>query len=158
MSADAPRVEPVAAAFDANSTEAGPGGDAVGQSEATSWGNLRGKELALVLLQSVGVFVVAGIFEIGGGWLVWGSMREKRPFWWGILGGLVLAGYGVVATYQPPGLDFGRVYAAYGGYFILLSLLWGIYVDKSLVMDAGDIIGCVLAMAGAAFICFWPRG
>ena len=40
--------------------------------------------------------------------------REKRPFWWGILGGLVLAGYGVVATYQPPGLDFGRVYAAYG--------------------------------------------
>jgi len=43
----------VAAAFDANSTEAGPGGDAVGQSEATSWGNLRGKELALVLLQSV---------------------------------------------------------------------------------------------------------
>jgi drug/metabolite transporter superfamily protein YnfA len=93
--------------------------------------------------------------------------RDKRPFWWAIIGGLVLAAYGVVATYQPPGLDFGRVYAAYGfvcctcacpparrrllccgrlqpawtvvtgcgcrGYFILLSLLWGIYIDKSLV-------------------------
>ena len=80
---------------------------------------------------------MAGIFEIGGGWLVWGSLRyvqqmhhlmqgvhrpdlarplrrDKRPFWWGIIGGLVLAAYGVVATYQPPGLDFGRVYAAYG--------------------------------------------
>jgi drug/metabolite transporter superfamily protein YnfA len=43
--------------------------------------------------------------------------RDKRPFWWGILGGLVLAAYGVVATYQPPGLDFGRVYAAYGFVF-----------------------------------------
>ena len=31
---------------------------------------------------------------------------------------------------QPESLNFGRVYAAYGGYFILLSDLWGVYVDR----------------------------
>eukprot|EP00277_Geminigera_cryophila_P008662 CAMPEP_0179406752 /NCGR_PEP_ID=MMETSP0799-20121207/1090_1 /TAXON_ID=46947 /ORGANISM="Geminigera cryophila, Strain CCMP2564" /LENGTH=147 /DNA_ID=CAMNT_0021177893 /DNA_START=47 /DNA_END=490 /DNA_ORIENTATION=- len=122
-----------------------------------SWGNMPAGKLALVLLQSVGVFAVAGVFEIGGGWLVWGSIRDGKPYWWGIIGGILLAGYGVVATAQPSGLDFGRIYAAYGGYFILLSLLWGVYVDKSLVMDTGDFLGCLLALGSAGCICLWPR-
>lgn len=46
-----------------------------------------------------------------------------------MLGGLALALYGVVATFQTfP--SFGRVYAAYGGVFIILSVLWGWGVDK----------------------------
>ena len=81
---------------------------------AQAWGNLPPGKLVPVLLHSAAIFLVAGVFEIGGGWLVWGSMREGRPFWWGILGGLVLAAYGVIAAAQPPGLDFGRAYAAYG--------------------------------------------
>ena len=41
----------------------------------------------------------------------------------GVFGGLALAVYGVIATFQwfP---SFGRVYAAYGGIFIVLSVLW----------------------------------
>ena len=45
-----------------------------------------------------------------------------------LLGGGVLAAYGVVAALQPIS-EFGRVYAAYGGIFIALALLWGITVD-----------------------------
>jgi len=88
---------------------------------------------APVILRTIAVFLLSGLCEIGGGWLVWNSIREGKPVWHGILGGVILAIYGVVATLQPEGLDFGRVYAAYGGYFILLSLLWGVYVDKKLV-------------------------
>ena len=46
----------------------------------------------------------------------------------GLLGALILAAYGVVATWQPIS-QFGRVYAAYGGVFIAMSLLWGVLVD-----------------------------
>mmetsp|Transcript_3124 Transcript_3124/g.7817 ORF Transcript_3124/g.7817 Transcript_3124/m.7817 type:complete len:163 (-) Transcript_3124:2207-2695(-) len=113
--------------------------------------------LALIIVQSIAVFLLAGLAEIGGGWLVWGSLREGKPAWNGVVGAFVLALYGVVATWQPQSLDFGRVYAAYGGYFIVLSLLWGVFVDRALVLDTGDLIGCALSLAGAAFICLWPR-
>src|SRR3712207_2642674 len=61
-----------------------------------------------------GLFVLAGLCEIGGGYLVWGWMRDHKPLLWALLGATVLAAYGVVAALQPIS-DFGRVYAAYGG-------------------------------------------
>jgi small multidrug resistance family-3 protein len=70
-----------------------------------------------------GLFVVAGLCEIGGGYLVWGWMRDHKPLAWALLGALILAAYGVVAALQPIP-EFGRVYAAYGGVFIALALAW----------------------------------
>jgi small multidrug resistance family-3 protein len=55
--------------------------------------------------------VLAGLCEIGGGYLVWGWMREHKPLAWALLGAIILATYGVVAALQPIG-EFGRVYAA----------------------------------------------
>ena len=72
-------------------------------------------------LKSFFLFVLAGLFEIGGGYLVWQWLKNDRPIWWGIIGMVILALYGVVATWQTA--DFGRVYAAYGGIFILMALL-----------------------------------
>ncbi len=40
------------------------------------------------------------------------------------LGSIVLVLYGVIPTLQPA--NFSRVYAAYGGVFIVLSILWGL--------------------------------
>jgi hypothetical protein len=54
-------------------------------------------------------------------------MREHKPLLWALLGAVVLATYGVVAALQPI-TEFGRVYAAYGGFFIALALLWGVVV------------------------------
>jgi small multidrug resistance family-3 protein len=48
------------------------------------------------------------------------------------------------------------VYAAYGGVFIALSLLWGWAVDKR-APDAPDIIGAIISLVGAAIILYWPR-
>jgi small multidrug resistance family-3 protein len=67
--------------------------------------------------------VLAGPCKIGGGYLVWGWMREHKPLLWAVLGAAILAAYGVVAALQPIS-EFGRVYAAYGGIFIALSLAW----------------------------------
>ncbi len=65
------------------------------------------------LLVIGGLFVVAGLCEIGGGYLVWGWMRDHKPLAWALLGALILAAYGVVAALQPIS-EFGRVSAAYG--------------------------------------------
>jgi small multidrug resistance family-3 protein len=77
----------------------------------------------MVMTQSVALFLIARLFEIGGGYLVWQWWRNGSHWSIGLLGTALLFLYGIVPTYQPA--HFGRVYAAYGGWFIVLSILWG---------------------------------
>lgn len=109
------------------------------------------------ILQAMGVFVAAGIAEIGGGWLVWRAVRESStsPWWWAVLGGILLVIYGFIPTLQPSD-SFGRVYAVYGGFFIVLSFVAGWILDGARP-DRGDIIGGVIVFIGAAFMLLWPR-
>jgi small multidrug resistance family-3 protein len=107
-----------------------------------------------MLARSVAFFLLAGLLEIGGGYLIWLTVREHRPLWLGIVGGLALAGYGVVATFQPA--NFGRVYAAYGGVFIVLSLAWGWAADGHRP-DRWDYLGGALCVFGMALIMYGPR-
>nr|WP_295711278.1 YnfA family protein [Mucilaginibacter sp.] len=107
------------------------------------------------MFKSIAIFVLAGLSEIGGGYLVWLWLKEDKPWWYGIIGGIILALYGVIATWQSAG--FGRVYAAYGGIFILMALIWAWRVDD-FKPDKYDIIGAVIAVAGACIIIFMPRG
>lgn len=103
---------------------------------------------------SILIFILAGFCEIGGGYLVWLWLKENRPWWYGAVGGAVLFLYGIVATSQPS--NFGRVYAAYGGVFIILAILWGWKVD-GFVPDKFDIIGGVISLIGMCIIMFAPR-
>ena len=105
--------------------------------------------------QALLLFVLAGLAEIGGGWLVWQWLREHRPWYWGVLGGLVLILYGVIPTLQREPA-FGRVYAAYGGVFVVLSLLWGWRVD-GWIPDRWDLIGAGTCLIGVLIIMFAPR-
>ena len=113
----------------------------------------------LSALHAAALFVLAGLFEIGGGWLVWQAIRSGKPWWWALLGGATLVGYGFVPTLQPPqsGNEFGRLDAAYGGVFIGMSFLWGRIFD-GMKLDMGDLIGSLLCLAGVIVIMAWPRG
>ena len=62
--------------------------------------------------------------------------------------------YGFVPTYQPA--HFGRVYAAYGGVFVVLSLIWGWAVDR-VSPDRYDVAGVGLCLAGVALMMYAPR-
>jgi len=106
------------------------------------------------IIKSVFYFILAGICEIGGGYLVWLYIKEDRPVSYALMGAAILILYGIIPTFQPA--HFGRVYAAYGGVFIVLSILWGWQVDK-IAPDRFDIIGGVIALIGVGIIMYWPR-
>lgn len=163
--------------------------------------------------------------EIGGGWLVWQTIREKKP-WYFIVAGLccctvcrsvyvrvgspsdspawinrgivpqqpchtglsrsiltcsqhslpllylvylpevhsvccaagfvVLCAYGLIPTLQPSEASFSRVYAVYGGFFVVMSYGWGWAIDGD-KPDLGDFIGAAVALAGVMLCWFWPR-
>jgi small multidrug resistance family-3 protein len=61
----------------------------------------------------------------------------------------------VVPTLQPA--PFGRVYAAYGGVFVVLSLLWGALVARQ-APDRFDLLGALLCVAGVCVLMYAPRG
>ncbi len=106
------------------------------------------------IVRSLFLFILAGLAEIGGGWLVWQWLREGRAFWWGLVGGAVLFAYGVIPTWQSEAA-FGRVYAAYGGIFIVLSLAWARIVE-GWRPDRFDLVGGALALVGVLII-MWGR-
>jgi small multidrug resistance family-3 protein len=109
---------------------------------------------SIEIFKSVCYFILAGLFEIGGGYLIWLWIREGKPVLYALIGAVILMLYGVIPTLQPA--NFGRVYAAYGGVFIVLSIIWGWRVDR-IIPDRFDIIGGVVALVGVSIIMYWPR-
>ncbi len=99
-------------------------------------------------------FFIAGLCEIGGGYLVWLWLRESYSWILGALGGFVLFLYGVIPTFQ--NATFHRTYAAYGGIFIIMAIIWGYFFEKN-VPDMYDIIGIIISSIGVTIIFYYPR-
>lgn len=109
---------------------------------------------AYIIIITLVLFFAAALLEIGGGYLVWQWLREKKGILLGLTGGIILFIYGIIPTLQPS--HFGRTYAAYGGVFIISSILWGMFVDKK-KPDKFEIIGSLVAICGAIIIFYTPR-
>ena len=103
---------------------------------------------------SLGLFFLAAILEIGGRYLVWQWIREHRTLILGISGGIILFLYGIIPTLQPS--HFGRVYAAYGGIFIISSIIRGFLIDRK-KPDRYEIIGSIVSVSGALIIFYSTR-
>ena len=109
------------------------------------------------VIKSLFYFILAGIFEIGGGYLIWIWLRKGKGILYGITGAIALILYGMIPTMQPSSANFGRVYATYGGIFIVLSIMWGWKIDN-IIPDKFDLIGGIIAVIGASIIMYAPRG
>jgi len=103
---------------------------------------------------TIGLYLIVGICEIGGGWFIWQSMRDGKPFYYCVIGSIMLIMYGFLACFQI--LEFATAYATYGGFFIVMSLLWGWMFEKQ-VPQIQDVIGSVICIVGACIIAFVPR-
>lgn len=96
------------------------------------------------------MFFVAALAEIGGGYLVWKWIRERKGIVFGLFGGIIL----FIPTLQSS--NFGRVYAAYGGIFVISAVIWGVFIDRK-KPDRYEVIGSVVAVIGAVIIFYSPR-
>mmetsp|Transcript_31607 Transcript_31607/g.66927 ORF Transcript_31607/g.66927 Transcript_31607/m.66927 type:complete len:153 (-) Transcript_31607:163-621(-) len=123
---------------------------------------------AIAILQSIAIFVLAGIAEIMGGWLVWAAVKgvrdvdgniTRKPWYYALIGSFTLVAYGFIPCLQPSAASdgFGRIYAAYGGFFIVMSFLFGWMLEgESAKPDVGDLVGGGISLVGVLLIMFWP--
>lgn len=106
------------------------------------------------IVTTILLFILAGIFEIGGGYLIWLWIRENKDIAFAFAGAITLFIYGIIPTFQPS--YFHRIYATYGGIFVVMSLLWG-WVFDGFVPDIFDMIGATIILIGVIIIFYWPR-
>ena len=105
-------------------------------------------------LRTIGIFILAGLAEIGGVYLIWQWIRGNKSAYLGLFGLVALFVYALLQTLQT--ITFGRAFAAYGGIFIALATLWGWWVDGQ-TPDRWDWIGVCVCLFGVAIILWAPR-
>ncbi len=110
--------------------------------------------MANFIVVSLALLFVTAFIEIAGGYSVWLWRTENKGWLIGLAGAVLLFVYGVMPTLQPA--HFGRVYAGYGGIFIVSSIIWGQMIDKK-KPDRYELIGAGVALIGAAIILYAPR-
>ncbi len=108
----------------------------------------------LIILKTLGLFVLAAGTELSGAYLIWQWQRGGKPPFFALLGLAALFVYGLIQTAQT--FSFGRAFAAYGGIFILGALLWGWLIDGS-PPDRWDWVGVGIALIGTGVILWMPR-
>ena len=106
-------------------------------------------------MNTISVYVLSAIAEIGGCFAFWAWLRLDRSPWWGGLGTVSLILFGVLLT-RSEAVFAGRAYAAYGGVYIAASLVWLLVVERT-VPDRWDVIGVLICLVGAGVILWGPR-
>ncbi len=102
------------------------------------------------------VYAGAALAEIAGCFSFWAWLRMGRSLLWLVPGMASLALFAYLLTLAPSEAA-GRAYAAYGGVYIVASVLW-LWVAEGARPDRWDIAGAGICLAGAALILFGPRG
>ena len=100
-------------------------------------------------------FVLAAALEIAGCYAAWMWLRLDRSAWWLVPGAISLLAFAVALT-RVDAAFAGRAYAAYGGVYIVSSLVWLALVEKT-APRASDVLGSVLCLAGAAVVLYGAR-
>jgi len=106
-------------------------------------------------VRSLALFALSATAEIGGASMIWIGLRQGRGAGMVVAGALALILYGL-AVAQQPSHAFGRVLAAYGGVFIVGSLLCGAVFDD-FQPDRLDLAGATICLLGVGTIMYAPR-
>lgn len=102
------------------------------------------------------IYFAAALSEIGGCFAFWAWLRLGRSPLWLLPGLASLVLFAWLLTFADSSAA-GRAYAAYGGVYIAVSLLW-LWFAEGVRPDRCDLTGTVVCLAGAAIILFGPRG
>jgi small multidrug resistance family-3 protein len=106
-------------------------------------------------LQPLGLFLLAALFEIGGCFAFWAWLRLGRSPWLVAPGVVSLVLFAWTLT-RVESAFAGRAYAAYGGIYIVSSVLWLFLVERT-TPDRWDLLGALVCITGALVILLGPR-
>ncbi|MDO3380942.1 YnfA family protein [Gilvimarinus algae] len=105
-------------------------------------------------LKTLALFLVTALAEILGCYLPYLWLREGKSVWLLLPGAMSLAAFVWLLSLHPTAS--GRVYAAYGGVYICMAILWLWSVD-GVRPGLWDLVGSAVALVGMAIIMFAPR-
>lgn len=101
---------------------------------------------------TLAIFLIAALAEIGGCFAFWAWLRSGRSSLWLLPGIGLLIFFAWLLTHAQA--DFaGRAYAAYGGIYILSSLLW-LWLVEGQLPSGWDLTGMGFALLGALIILY----
>ena len=107
------------------------------------------------MLKALLLFSFTAVAEIFGCYAVYSWLKLGRPLWWLVPGALSLVAFTWLLTLHPPATA-GRVYAAYGGVYVAVSLMWLCLVEGTRP-DRWDVAGSALCIGGTIIILLGPR-
>jgi len=106
-------------------------------------------------MKTLALFILTALAEIVGCYLPWLWLRQNGSVWLLLPAAVSLGVFAWLLTLHPTAS--GRVYAAYGGVYIGMALLWLWLVD-GVRPSQWDVLGVALCLTGMAVIMFAPRG
>lgn len=109
---------------------------------------------ATMKIERLALYAITAVAEIVGCYLPWLVLTQGRPVWWLLPAAASLAAFAWLLTLHPSAA--GRTYAAYGGVYVVVALLWLWRVD-GVVPTRWDLVGGAICLAGMAIIALQPR-
>lgn len=106
-------------------------------------------------IRTFGLFIATALDEIVGCYLPYLWMKEGRPIWLLLPAGASLVLFVWLLTLHPTAA--GRVYAAYGGVYIGVAVIW-LWLVERVTPSMTDLVGVGVSFLGMAIIMFGPRG
>jgi small multidrug resistance family-3 protein len=104
--------------------------------------------------KTIALFAITAIAEIIGCYLPYLWLKQDKSILLLIPAAASLALFAWLLTFHPTAT--GRVYAAYGGVYIFVAILWLWGVD-GVKPTIWDIVGGSVALVGMAIIMFAPK-
>lgn len=103
----------------------------------------------MTTLWALGLFLITAVFELAGCWLVWSVVRQGASAWRLGIAAICLAAFAGLLTLHPAAT--GRIYAAYGGVYVVTALGWLWWID-GVTPNRIDVAGVALILAGTLVI------
>lgn len=103
----------------------------------------------MIVLKTLALFVATAVAEIVGCYLPYLWLKKAGSPWLLLPAAVSLALFVWLLTLHPT--DSGRVYAAYGGVYVAVALLWLWRVDGA-ALTIWDVTGVAVALLGMSII------
>ena len=108
----------------------------------------------MIIVKTLALYALTALAEIIGCYFPYLVIKQNKPVWLLLPAILSLMAFVWLLTLHPTAA--GRVYAAYGGVYIAVALLWLYFVDR-VNLTSWDVAGVLIVLAGTAVIIWQPN-